>query len=894
MTSVADFRKALASKSAMSGSQWLKVDFHVHCPGSSDYEYKGSDRVERLGAELASGRHAAAIIVKHEEFPSRQELAEIGAHCPETILIPGAEINVFVETLFKKVSKDHYFHCILAVDPGSTGDYGYVLQRAKQELTYTKGDHTSGFQSSTLDVGRFFRQQGALFLAAHLHQSREPERSKSIDDIYEDDVFLRFVEGGAFTALEVRQQSTAEFFTGDKTTREGRLIPRAVCVQSSDAHSHTHIAERNRHTWVQMEKATYAELSTALAFPHRVSLQRPPLAQQRIIGVHIAGAFLQDMWLSLNPGMNCFIGCKGSGKTSVLECLRFLFGTAVPQDRRESVSRHVTHILGSSGVVESLVQRPDGQHIVCSRRADSPQRLKITFQDGTSRDVASAGEFFELSILGWHEIEAVADSPPARIQLVDRVSGGPKVLELYLRIDREIEQARDNLPLLQQRLKRLNEALGQLWDLMKKRDALARLEKAELLQLQNQYEWFLRAEEKILGHRKRLELNKVALSDLMQFQLEFTPAVDLGEPIPDRLLGVLQITIEALVKLRTSDAAVRMTLDSSRDEVLKSLDAARASIAEDFARFRDTVYNPRVQELPPEDREVLTRQIQILEETRLLSQKEEECKTLHAEVVKLAEGLENICRSICDSRNDVCATRERTIQELNQAVEGVRLTFQRSGNKSRLDTYKQKYAREAGAFVSLIQEYGKEEVYENLKSLFASLRQTDITANAWKVKDLMWDVKLVDFLSVVDDDDVLIALNVGKAGFVPIQNLSAGQRCTAVFPLLLRNSRGPLVIDQPEDNLDNRHIADTIAPDLLRRKLSQQYIVTSHNANLVVLTDADLIVQMDSDGAQGKAVQAGFLACPQSHVRKCVLDVLDGGEAALEARRRKYGLSSST
>ena len=64
---------------------------------------------------------------------------------------------------------------------------------------------------------------------------------------------------------------------------------------------------------------------------------------------------------------------------------------------------------------------------------------------------------------------------------------------------------------------------------------------------------------------------------------------------------------------------------------------------------------------------------------------------------------------------------------------------------------------------------------------------------------------------------------VGKRGFVEIQSLSAGQRCVAVFPLLLRNSRGPLVIDQPEDNLDNRYIADTIGPDLLRKKCSQQY-----------------------------------------------------------------------
>ena len=180
-------------------------------------------------------------------------------------------------------------------------------------------------------------------------------------------------------------------------------------------------------------------------------------------------------------------------------------------------------------------------------------------------------------------------------------------------------------------------------------------------------------------------------------------------------------------------------------------------------------------------------------------------------------------------------------------------------------------------------------VSKNLRALFAKLGELEATADRWTVSELLWDIRLVDFLQVLDDDDVEIALGVGKAGFVPLKNLSAGQRCVAVFPLLLRNTRGPLVIDQPEDNLDNRHIADAIAPDLLRRKSLQQFAVTSHNANLVVLTDADLIVHVDSDGTTMGVPAAGFLSCAGSSVRQSVLDVLDGGDEALLARQRKYG-----
>jgi ABC-type enterochelin transport system ATPase subunit len=62
------------------------------------------------------------------------------------------------------------------------------------------------------------------------------------------------------------------------------------------------------------------------------------------------------------------------------------------------------------------------------------------------------------------------------------------------------------------------------------------------------------------------------------------------------------------------------------------------------------------------------------------------------------------------------------------------------------------------------------------------------------------------FLSSFENDDLRIELKVGKPGqeFSPIDQLSAGQRCTAMFPMLLSLDQGPLLIDQPEDNLDNR------------------------------------------------------------------------------------------
>jgi len=148
------------------------------------------------------------------------------------------------------------------------------------------------------------------------------------------------------------------------------------------------------------------------------------------------------------------------------------------------------------------------------------------------------------------------------------------------------------------------------------------------------------------------------------------------------------------------------------------------------------------------------------------------------------------------------------------------------------------------------------------------------------------------FVDYFEEDDLNIAFKVGRPGeeFSPIDQLSAGQRCTAVFPLLLKLREGPLIVDQPEDNLDNRYIADSIAPALSIDKRTRQIAFTSHNANLVVLTDAEHIAMFEGTGSQGRVEARGFLSTSKSAIAKDVIAILDGGEKALQLRYRKYGI----
>ena len=111
--------------------------------------------------------------------------------------------------------------------------------------------------------------------------------------------------------------------------------------------------------------------------------------------------------------------------------------------------------------------------------------------------------------------------------------------------------------------------------------------------------------------------------------------------------------------------------------------------------------------------------------------------------------------------------------------------------------------------------------------------------------------------------------------------------------LLLLESEAPLIVDQPEDDLDNRFITEGIVPKMREEKRRRQFIFSTHNANIPVLGDAELILGLTPSGEAGlgratiRREHMGSL--DDSSVRKLVEEILEGGREAFETRRLKYG-----
>jgi ABC-type dipeptide/oligopeptide/nickel transport system ATPase component len=137
------------------------------------------------------------------------------------------------------------------------------------------------------------------------------------------------------------------------------------------------------------------------------------------------------------------------------------------------------------------------------------------------------------------------------------------------------------------------------------------------------------------------------------------------------------------------------------------------------------------------------------------------------------------------------------------------------------------------------------------------------------------------------EDQVRIELNVATNDeplFKDAAELSRGQKCTALLPLLLARTQNPLIIDQPEDNLDNHFIYETVVNSIQRLKGKRQMIFITHNANIPVLAEADLVIVMNSDGKIGYVEKSGSI----DECRDQIVDLLEGGNEAFELRRKRY------
>ena len=889
MPIIEQFENELYKRSESAFGRWYAVDLHNHSPSSHDFRGNRETAVDDAVQHLQQKSVDIVMFTDHGKLPDRHFTEEVARRSNKTIL-RGAELNIFVDVWAKpedKIEKNLFFHLLVGFDPEANQNPDYWFAHLCRECTceerYIGGNCVHGFTASIDTICDTLEESGAIFIPAHLHTKNDPFKSRSVDDIYTDREFLRLAKS-RFTALEVKDLSTAEFFDGEHGETNNLM---KTCIRSSDAHEVTSIG--NRVTYVQMEQPTFAELKAGLQIPFRVSLKKPDMPESYIIGLNIKGQFFSDLWLSFSPNCNAFIGVKGSGKTSVLECLRFALGSPVPESRKEEVNAHLKNILGPVGVVRVLIKRKDGAKVLVTRSINSSSIFGLIFENDRQQEVKNPDALmFPSYILGWHEIEQAATEPKIRQVYLDTIAGREQIRQLKESADTNASQVKylhEQAANRYSQFRALHDQVTRLEDL---RAGLQELTDANLIKLRDSYETAVRQRDAIeeMTHTLRESMDTmnnraetfIVYADPGVFE-DDSPLITFAQKAADEL-GNLKSHVNEFVDQHR--ALLRRTTNE--------LEAQSSDLQKTFDQFTQT-YSDAIAQLSPDQQRLLATHQKVMDDTRKLPELQTKQKIEKEEVERLLTSLIETCNHVADALDTQTRLRTENVEKLNDQLlnYGVKLQVSPLARWSAFDNFSKRNTARTTIFNEL-NSFAPDENrhHRRLAKIYEKLRNDLIEGPTL----FFTSPEPLSYLGAFEEDDLEISFAVEKTGeqYSPIDQLSAGQRCTAVFPLLLKLQEGPLIVDQPEDNLDNRHIAESIAPALLKDKKTRQNAFTSHNANLVVLADAEQIVMFEGSGSTGAIEARGFLCTSESPITPKVITILDGGEIALKLRYQKYGI----
>ena len=260
------------------------------------------------------------------------------------------------------------------------------------------------------------------------------------------------------------------------------------------------------------------------------------------------------------------------------------------------------------------------------------------------------------------------------------------------------------------------------------------------------------------------------------------------------------------------------------------------------------------------------------------------------EGIRLKQERNNLLASLSEMQNQRFAIRSEIVARLNDALKPlIRVSIvqfngqddyiamlaeglKNAGVQSRTVAKKLVQTYFPRELVKIIRKNGREEL----------MKQGGLNENqASVVVDKLKDPAFLAELEIVPQYDLpKIELNDNEI-YKTTETLSTGQKCNTILPILLLESDRPLMIDQPEDNLDNGFVHGTIVETILRVKQTRQLVFVTHNPNIPVLADAERILVLSSDGQHGTVKNTG-------NVDECKSDIvtlLEGGEDAFKKRK---------
>lgn len=915
------------------GSRWWKFDFHTHTPDSSDYDREEQNTLtpqewllKHMRAEIdavaVTDHNSAGWIEKLQTT-----LITLRSNKPEgwreLTLFPGAEITA-----------SEGVHVLAVFDPTTQQrDIDGLLHGSDMQWVRHENSGNAQWRLNNVNVIELIDKihaKGGLAIPAHIdtncgllasrtnspYQADAPKSNQIINALKKAD------------AVDIRNSDdpVVLHFSDD--------VKKKAKLNGSDSpHCSSNIGRR--WVWLKMTTPNFDGLKLALAEPDlSVSRdneppQREPLHWISKLSLKGLEKRRHPIEIQFNPWLNTIIGGRGSGKSSIVECLRLVLGRGQElegsmkgSEIADSVKKFSEKMLRSDSVIQAEVWGAKDalgleRYVFRDKGRISIQRPDINQHDAwtdTGIDGQNVGMQFPVRIFSQKQIHALANRPDGLLAYFDEPGKADKDTwkqQFDARKSSYLEQRRAMRELRTSLKDRASNAanLKQVTDQLKAYIDQGVGQKLSALQT-------LRAESRAMDefhnelialvseHTQILQATAFTQWNIALPEVPSAPA-KAAQAAWHSQRDALQSKLEAMQAAATEMQTVMQAMTNDNAYILWQADnqSQMQSLTQSLNAFKIQTGDALQQAGDLQQKKELFEQLEkgFQNKAKLLAAAEKTCTDMYQNLETCRNQLTQkrqafVDKVITEAGNDLlrlkftsCANTNTTAEEAN-----LRRVLQLS------DTAHQEFVWNKEEGTGLLPFLAQSpdrllNVKKNLQELVldsssvfripGSKLAGEVSLNGHVINALtkLTDESLDAVWTWFPEDAVEIEFrpNNGEK-WQSIQQGSAGQQTAAMLSFILSEGNEPLILDQPEDDLDNAMVYDLVVRQLRDHKSRRQVIIVTHNPNIVVNGDAELVLPMVYRGGQIQADPANGLQ--DLGIRQTICDVMEGGKTAFENR----------
>ena len=850
-----------------SGLQYVRADFHLHTLKDKEFTYSG-ESTSFVGDYVSALKNASinvGIITNHNKFDIEEYKAiRKAAKKQDIFILPGVELTV------KEGANG--IHTLIVFNPEEWLENGNNhIQTFLTAAFATISNPENRNTKSIFDLKNVFDQLDAygrdyFIVFAHVDQN---------SGLFSE------CRGGLLESLAGFAPFRHRVLGLQKSRTRDNLGKFEKCcgylpalVEGSDPKSISDIGKGDRCTYLKIGEYSYAAIKFALQdYRDRVSESVPDNKHGFIESISFQGGKFDGQTIMFSRELNTLIGIRGSGKSSILEAVRYVLGLTAQMDKgyKESL---VKNVFGSGGKATLNVIDKHGKHYSVSRILG--ERINVLDETGNDLNINPISLFDGVQYFGQKDLSSSADHENGLLEkLISGRIGQPSNLdncvnELIKTVERlldvsKIPQQMTEVTTQQTELEHklsIFEEKG-VADKLKKQSGYA-TDTAKLDAVKNRIDTVLR------DIRTAFSKNSVVSSALDGYSSDFNKDI----------FGDVSIVLSSIDAQLAQIGSCIVEIEKQRsgmDDLISRLKERIDSLADEFAEIKREIKDDT---LDVDSFVKMTAELQKTKEK--LKQLSEEASSKSKIEASFTKATRERNEALLATYNAYKAETERINQ--NQTELKIEITFKgdREGFKAQLkNDFK-------GTGISDIKYQAICDSFTD----YAAIIEDWIVCDGSKLKGIVTPgeyVKLEDKLRGQYEEllnrQVENKVDIYYHGKLLRQH-SIGQRASALILFILTQDDNDIIfIDQPEDDLDNKVIYDEVITAIAQKKPYMQFIFATHNANIPVLGDSERVLVVEFQESRIDVAQ-GNIDLDSTH--KQIVDIMEGGKEAFDKRQLIY------